>query len=312
MSKLGFDDFVGNEQAVQKTLLLIDEARGDSSIRMPDLAFLGPSGHGKTVLSSIVANECDRKLLIINSTVIREPFQFRGLIIDLVDSATSGAIVLLDECHALSRKIQDNLLTATEHPRELHTSHKDQVFTDKLPQNLSFIFATTHAGALKPALLGRLETVEFLPYSTKEQLEMAIKYMERAYKIDRAKMPVECMIDIAKRSRSGRQVVKFCDTLIRYMKKNKQDEITIDVVEKCFEILGVDKYGLTRVDHIMLKHLCQMNTFVGLDTLDAIMPTDKKQIREHIEPFLLKQGFIIRTASGRMITPQGRKASKGV
>ena len=79
-------------------------------------------------------------------------------------------------------------------------------------------------------------------------------------------------------------------------------------IEECFVLLGVDKNGLTRLDRVMLGKLRDMNTFVGLDTLDAVMPTSKKQIKDNIEPYLLQNGFIIRTTSGRMITPKGRLA----
>jgi Holliday junction DNA helicase RuvB len=308
MKKLTFADFVGNKGVVSKVELLIDDAMKDRFARMPDMAFLGPAGHGKNTLAEIIANETKRKLLVINSTVIRDPFQFRGLIMNLAHDNHDGAMILIDECHALMRKIQDNLLTATEHPRELHTSHKDQVFTDKLPDNLSFIFATTHGGYLRPALLSRLEPIEFLPYSTSEQLEMAIKYLIRRHDFKKAEIDTKCIIEVAKRARDGRQVARFCDTIVRYMRKNKIKKLNQDVINECFVVVGVDKNGLTRLDRIMLSKLLQMNTFVGLDTLDAVMPTSKKQIKEYIEPYLLQKGFIIRTSSGRMITPKGRLA----
>jgi holliday junction DNA helicase RuvB len=310
MKKLTFDDFVGNEQAVKKVRLLIDEAANDSHARMPDMAFLGPAGHGKNTLAQAVANETERKLLVINSTVIRDPFQFRGLIMDLVMDNSTGAIVVVDECHALSKKIQDNLLTATEHPRELHTSHKEQTFTDSLPENFSLIFATTHAAEIKPALLSRLETVELLPYSTTEQLEMAIKYMDRRHKVSGDRLDTKCMVEVAKRARSGRQVARFCDTIVRYMKKHNIQKLDEEAVKECFEVLGVDKNGLTRIDRIMLSHLSKLNTHVGLDTLDAIMPVSKKEIKDCIEPYLLKKNFIVRTSSGRMITTKGQMALK--
>lgn len=310
MNKLSYNDFVGNEEAVTKVQLLVDEATQDSYARIPDMAFLGPAGHGKNTLATIIADELDRKLLTINSTVIRDPFQFRGLIIDLATNNSRGSIVMIDECHALSRRIQDNLLTATEHPRELHTSHKDQVFTDKLPENLSFIFATTHGGNIRPALLSRLEIVEFLPYSIGQQLEMAIKYMVRKYKIDKAALEPKALIEIAKRARSGRQVARFCDMIMRYMKKHELTRLDVETISACFEILGVDKNGLTRIDKIMLDALAKQNTTVGLDTLEAIMPVAKKQIKEYIEPYLLKKGYIVRTSAGRMITTKGLQVMK--
>jgi Holliday junction DNA helicase RuvB len=310
MKQLTFDDFVGNEQAIKKVKLLIDEAIKDTHARMPDMAFLGASGHGKNLLANVIATECKRKLLVINSTIIRDPFQFRGLIMDLVMNNNVGSIVVIDECHALNKKIQDNLLTATEHPRELHTSHKEQTFTDKLPDNFSFVFATTHAGEIKPALLSRLESIELLPYSSSEQLEMAIKYMERRHKISGDKLDTACMVEVAKRARSGRQVARFCDTIVRYMKKHGLTKLDDKAVTECFEVLGVDKNGLTRVDRIMLGHLSKLNTHVGLDTLDAIMPISKKEIKDCVEPYLLKKNFIVRTSSGRMITTKGQMALK--
>lgn len=310
MNKLTFADFVGNKGAVEKIELLIDDALKDRFARMPDMAFLGPSGHGKNTLAQVIANETKRKLLVINSTIIKDPFQFRGLIIGLTQDH-DGSIVLVDECHALSRKIQNNLLTATEEPRELHTSHKDQTFTDKLPANFSFIFATTHGGNIRRALLSRLEQIEFLPYSLDEQLEMTIKYLIRRHKFKKEQIDAKCATEIAKRARSGREVVRFCDTIERYMRKHSQKSLNLDTINRCFDILGVDKNGLTRLDHIMLQKLQQMNSFVGLDTLDAILPSSKKEIKERIEPYLLKKGFIIRTSAGRMITPKGRAAING-
>lgn len=310
-NQLKFDDFVGNEATVDKVQLLIHKALGNSSARIPDMAFLGPAGHGKNTLADIIAAETKRKILTINSTIIRDPFQLRGLIMDLAGSNHGGAIVMIDECHALSKKIQDNLLTATEHPRELHTSKKDQVFTDKLPENLSFIFATTHGGNIRPALFSRLEPVEFLGYSTPEQLEIAIKYMQRKHKLQKSQVSANAMVEVAKRARSGRQVARFCDTIVRYMDKHKVSNLSASDIQKCFAILGVDKHGLTRIDRLMLSHLYKMKTCVGLDTLDAIMPVAKKEIKDYIEPYLLQKGFIIRTSSGRMITSKGRVALTG-
>lgn len=310
MSKLSFDDFVGNKGAVKKVQLLIDDATKDRDARIPDMAFVGPAGHGKNTMAEVIATETNRNLLVINSTVIRDPFQFRGLIIDLKEKGHDGAVIMIDECHALSRKIQDNLLTATEHPRELHTSHKDQVFTDKIPEKFSFIFATTHGGNIRPALLSRLEVVEFLPYSRDEQLQMAIKYMIRRHDFKKEDIDTKCIVEVAKRARNGRQVARFCDTIVRYMRKHSIKKLDEKSLEECFEVLGVDKNGLTRLDRIMLDKMSKVNGFVGLDTLEAILPTTKKQIKEYIEPYLMKKGFIIRTSSGRMITPKGKLALK--
>jgi Holliday junction DNA helicase RuvB len=137
---------------------------------------------------------------------------------------------------------------------------------------------------------------------------MAIKYMERKHKLTKDLLDTTCMIEVAKRARNGRQVARFCDTIVRYMRKNNMTKLDTSMVEKCFAVLGVDENGLTRIDKIMLKELAKMNTCVGLDTLDAVLPANKKQIKEYIEPYLLKQGYIVRTSAGRMITSKGMVA----
>lgn len=305
-----FDEFIGNKKAIEKLMLVTHGGKEDAHARIPDLAFFGPSGHGKTTLAHILAHHLERKLLVINSTIVKDPFHFRGVIVDLYTNNPKGSIVLLDECHALPRKIQDNLLTATEHPRCLQTSHKDQTFSDSLPENFSFIFATTHSGKLKQALLTRLEAIELMPYTIQEQMKMALNYLQKKHNIPKDDISPDVLVEIAKRSRHGRNVVYFCDNIIKYMQKEKVARLTKDTVEQCFDVLDIDKYGLKRIDRIMLQHLLKQNTFTGLDTLEAIMPATKQQIKDQIEPFLMQRGFIVRTSSGRMITPKGRQAIK--
>jgi Holliday junction DNA helicase RuvB len=307
MQKLNYEDFVGNEAAVKTVRLLTDRAIGDNSCRIPDIAFLGPSGHGKNTLARIVANALDRQFIEINSTVIRDPFQFRSLMVN-GDFNSTGVIIHLDECHQLPRKIQDNLLSALEEPRKLHTASKDQVFTDSLVENMSFIFSTTHAGALRKALRSRLEHVEFLEYSMKELLQMAVKYLVRAHGMKREQLDASAVAEIARRARSGRQVVKFCDNIVRYMESINQTTLDRSAIDGTFDILGVDKFGLTRVDRKMLTYLAEYNSYVGLDTLEAVMNMTKKDIRVNLEPFLLQRGFIIRKPAGRLITTKGKKA----
>jgi len=141
-------------------------------------------------------------------------------------------------------------------------------------------------------------------------MQMALGHLKRKHNIDKSNLTPDVLVEIAKRARNGRQVVKFCDTIIKYMKKENLNKLTKENVQGCFEVLDVDKYGLTRIDRIMLSQLCKLNTFAGLDTLEAIMPCSKQQIKDQIEPFLLTRGFIMRTSSGRMITPKGRQAIK--
>ena len=305
--KLGFDDFVGNNQATAFVRLLIKRAENDNLVRIPDMAFLGPSGHGKTTLARIVANHLNRSYVEINSTVIKDPFIFRGYIINPKFTGT-GAIILLDECHALKKGIQTNLLSALQVPRKLSTEHRNQIFTDSIPENISFIFATTHGGQISSALKSRLRDVEFLEYTLAEREEMAVKYFKRKYNLEPGQFNVDSILTIAKRSRDGRHITENCDDIMELMKQKKEDTLNIKTVEETFSIKGIDKRGLTRLDRKLLLYMVEANTFVGLDTLEAAMNMTKKEIKERLEPWLLRNRFISRHAAGRLITKKGYKA----
>jgi len=306
MQSMTFDDFVGNKGAVAFVRLLIKRAEADKFIRIPDMAFLGASGHGKTTLARIVANHLCREFCEINSTVIKDPFQFRGYITN--PKWRSGVIILLDECHQLKRSIQDNLLSALETPRELHTQHRGQIFMDSLPENVSFVFATTHAGQLRPALRSRLRTIELLEYSEAERQEMTVKYLNREHKLSGSQFDIQAVLQIAKRSREGRHITENCDDIIELMKQKNVTKLTTAIVDETFKIKGIDTYGLSRLDRKLLGYMAEVQTFVGLDTLEAAMNMTKKEIKETLEPWLLRNHFITRHPSGRLITKKGNKA----
>jgi len=307
MQEMNFDDFVGNKGAVAFVRLLIARAENDKFIRIPDMAFLGPSGHGKTTLARIVANHLERGFCEINSTVIKDPFQFRGYVTNPKWTG-SGVIILLDECHQLKQKIQDNLLSALEAPRKLHTEHRSQIFIDSIPENVSFVFATTHAGQLKPALRSRLRSIELLEYNEAERQEMTVKYLNRQYGLSGAQFDVQAVLQIAKRSREGRHITENCDDIMELMKQKGITKLTTEAVEKTFRIKGIDVNGLSRLDRKLLGYMAETKTFVGLDTLEAAMNMTKKEIKETLEPWLLRNSFITRHAAGRLITPKGQHA----
>jgi len=303
--QLSFEDFVGNIQAIRLVKLLIHAAENDKFVRIPDMAFLGPSGHGKTTLARIVAKYLDRKLIEINATIVRDPFQFRSYIVG-PNAPQTGAIIFIDECHALKNKVQTNLLSATENPRKLHTSYKDQIYRDSLPENISFIFATTKRSQIISELAGRLETVEFLEYSEDEKCEMVVKYMLRQHDITSTQLNGECIVDIASRSREARALVKNCDKIILNMNKRGR-QLTKEIVDETFEILGIDEFGLNRLDRKLLKLLASCGTPIGIETLGDLMNMPKRDIKLEIEPYLLVNNFMARRSAGRMITKKGLK-----
>ncbi len=303
-----FDDFIGNEHAVTQLKLLATTAK-EKDGALPHIGIFGPPGHGKTTLAQIMADYVNRRYVYVNGVAVRSPTTIRGIITH-PDNLAKGAVIVIDECHRLPNSVQDNLLSALEQPAILVTTYKDQIIRDPLPTTISFVLATTNQGLVRDALLSRLETVELREYTTGEKQVIAVKYLNRVHKIDGKMMDIEAILEIGRRARSGRHVVKCCDNLIRYMMTNKLDKITVEVVNNVFAIMDIDHNGLTLRDRQLLTYLQQAGG-CGLDTLEAFLNVPKKDIKDKIEPFLLRRRLIARQANGRVITERGMSAVRG-
>jgi Holliday junction DNA helicase RuvB len=306
---LKFNDYVGNEPAKTKLRLLFGPALEDFTCQIADIAVIGASGNGKTTIVEAAANFARRKFVKINSTAIKSPFAIRQVI---SEPPNEGLVVLLDECHRLPGKTQDALLNALESGKDgrrmLTTQQKDVIMNDHLQANISFAFATTHQSYLRPALLNRLHKIEIHEYSVQERKEIAYRYLLRHFGLGREKIDDAAAEDIAFRSRCGRDVANNCDTIWLVMKDKKIDRLTREIGSDAFKIIGIDEFGLTRVDRKLLSFLTRVNSFVGLETLEAAMEMPKTDIKSNIEPYLLRQGYMLRQASGRIITEKGKMA----
>lgn len=299
---MGFDDFVGQAQAINPLRLYVKAAK--AGIKLPHVGCFGPPGNGKTTLASIVARETNREYVYVNSVVVKRPTLLRGLITHPTNLA-KGAIVLLDECHRLVPSIQDNMLSALEDPAILVTEEKGEIIRDRLPDNISFFLCTTHQGLIRDALLSRLDTIEVYEPTTEEKQEIALRYFFRAYKIGKDRIDLDAIIDIGRRSRSARHVVRTCDNVMRSIEPGQA--ITAKLVEDVYVRLGIDVNGLTKRDRDLLSYL-SIKGYAGLETLEAILNTPKKDIKDKVEPFLLRRNLLTRHATGRVITERGRAA----
>lgn len=308
VDNLTFEDFVGNESAVKKVKLLADDATRHNG-KLPHMGFWGAPGNGKTTMARIVADHIGRNFVYINSVAVKTPMIFRGLLTN-PENMMKGAVVVLDECHRLPPSIQDNLLSLLEEPALLVTAYKDQIIRDPLPDHISFIFCTTHIGLVRSALQSRLEHVEFHEYNVEQKQMIAMSYLNRKYGLTTADIDFAAIINIGRRSRSGRHVVKNCDNTIRYMRSEGINRMTSDVVNLMFDVWQIDNNGLTPRDKLLLGYLAETGQ-CGLDTLSALMDMPKRDIKEQVEPWLLRRRFMIRQSNGRAITPKGVAALNG-
>lgn len=299
---MNFSDFIGNSDAVEKLHLVATDAVNTGG-KLPHLGFFGPPGCGKTSMASIVASYVDRPFVYVSSTAIKDA----NFLCDLLMRHRGGAVILLDECHRLPGVVQDNMLSVLEEPAKLVSTWKGRIMYTDLPPGLSFILATTHEGNIRDALLSRLIKIEFHEYNIDDHSIIARNCLRDYHRLD---IDEEALALIGARSRSPREVIQNCNLMAMKARDMRTSIVGVEVVEEVFRILAVDRNGLTKRDRQILEYLT-MFSFAGLKTIAAYINMPEEDVAEKIEPWLLRNKFIVRLPRGRKITPLGIRALEG-
>lgn len=212
-------------------------------------------------------------------------------------------LIFIDEIHELSLKAQEILGIAME---------EGKMFVDngylskeiKLP-NFTILGATTVPGILSKPFLDRFGAILLFDfYSIEECSSIAKNYLAR--KVPYASLQKEALDGIAKRGRGTPRIIeKLCDRVIDFITVNSITNITPDVIKEVMDIAEIDSEGLTKSDVTIMKQLFTAGRPIGIDNLAACSGEDIKTISTKIEPFLIRQGFLVRTPQGRMLTPVG-------
>lgn len=311
MNPKKLSQFIGNEEAKEKLLLKIHAALKQEK-RIPHLGLFGPSGIGKSTLAQLLMKEIGGGYVYINSTAIKDPIVFRSQISEAASLAkTLGrSLIMLDECHMLPRKIQDNLLSLLEEPSILCTTgfrydedkkmavkDKNGILKEKLPHNISFCLATTHPGNLTDPLLNRLFKVDLEQYSINELVAIAQKNI--------INLPTQYATKIAENARSARDVIKICENLcdICEIENNQMNQ---EIVERAIKYSGYEIYGLTKNEIKYLEYLKAVGS-ASLLNMTSYLNISKQEIQEKIETFLIRKSYIQKDTNGRSLTGQGYK-----
>lgn len=179
---MDFGDYVGQQRVKENLELLINAAL--QGRKFPHIGLFGPAGSGKTMLSEIVAEALGAKLVYINGSAVTSSVVFRGPIARAVKESGGRQqyLIVVDECHAIPRKVQDGLLSVLEEPAVLCTVvekrtqlpngkclEKGQILKEKLPNNVAFVFCTTDKAKLTDAMESRLHPLNLDEYSLPEK-----------------------------------------------------------------------------------------------------------------------------------------------
>lgn len=296
---MSLEEYVGQEK-IKSTLRVYIEAACQRQEPLDHVLFYGPPGLGKTTLSGIIANEMGVHMKITSGPAIAKPGEMASILSNLQEND----ILFVDEIHRLNRQVEEVLYPAMEDYAidiMIGKGASARSIRLDLPQ-FTLVGATTRAGLLTAPLRDRFGVVHHLEYYTIEELSTIIR---RSAEVLGVEIDAKGAVELARRSRGTPRLANRLLKRVRDFAQVKYDgRITEDVAVFALDLLEVDKYGLDQSDRRILRTIIEKFAGgpVGLDTLAAALGEDAGTLEDVYEPYLLKNGFLNRTARGRMAT----------
>jgi len=292
-------EFVGQENVISSLGISIEAAKKRSE-PLEHLLLSGPPGLGKTSLAYCIAHEMSAKFTATSGPAIERAGDLVGILTNL----EAGDILFIDEIHRLSRVVEEFLYPAMENFQIDFVIDKGP-YAKSVKFNLkpfTLIGATTRKGLLSAPLRGRFGLFFDFDFYMPEDLSSIVK--KSAQQLD-IKIDDESCLEIAKRSRG---TPRLCNRLLKRVRDYAQvvgeGVITLDLTKNSLEKIGVDKQGLDDMDRKYLSTIISLHNGgpAGIEAIAASLREDRLTLEDVVEPYLLKEGFIIRTSRGRVAT----------
>ena len=293
-----WSEYIGQEQ-VKKNLGVFIEASKKRDEALDHVLFFGPPGLGKTTLALIIANEMNANIKVTAAPMIEKSGDLAAILTNLEE----GDILFIDEIHRLSPAVEEILYSSMEDFRIdiiIGSGPAAQTVKIDLPR-FTLIGATTRAGMLSNPLRDRFGMSFRMQFYTSEELAKIITQASK--KLDK-EIVYEASIEIAKRSRGTprialrllRRVRDFADVADEFEIKHSRTKYALDE-------LGINSHGFDEMDLRLLKLLASTNgRAMGLSTIAAALSEDEGTVEDVLEPYLLANGYLERTAKGRKAT----------
>ena len=294
-----FADFTGQDKIRERLELFVQAAKERADV-LDHVLLSGPPGLGKTTLSYILAEAMDVNIKCTSGPVIDKPGDLAGLLTSL----ERGDVLFIDEIHRMQRSVEEYLYSAME-------DFVIDIVIDQGPnarsvrlniQPFTLIGATTRAGMLSAPMRSRFGLVNRLDYYDAATLKTIIK---RSARILGVELEDEGALEIASRSRG---TPRIANNLLRrardYAQVKADNVITAKLADQALNLLDIDGDGLEEMDKRILS--CIIEKFgggpVGLNSMSVSVGEEADTIEEVYEPYLIQEGYLQRTAQGRIAT----------
>jgi len=295
-----FDEYIGQAQVVENLRIAIDAAkrRGEP---LDHVLFYGPPGLGKTTLAMLIARELGAAIRPTSGPTLEKPKDLVGILTSLEENN----VLFIDEIHRLGSVVEEFLYPAMEDFQiDFVVDRGAYAKTIKLPlKRFTLIGATTRAGMLSAPLRERFGILHHLDYYDVSDLE---KIVTRSASVLGVPIDRGGTHAIASRSRGTPRIANRLLRRVRdYAEVRADGTITTAIAEEALDREGVDTAGFDRLDRAFLRTIVEQyhGGPVGIAAIAATLTEDAETLEDVVEPYLLKMGFVIRTASGRKATP---------
>ena len=293
------DECIGQEQVRENLSVLLEAARLRAE-PVEHVLLCGPPGLGKTTLANVIANELSVSIRVTSGPAI----DHAGALGSILTNLSDRDVLFIDEIHRLQRVVEESLYPAME----------DFVFDTvlgkgvgatalRIPlQRFTCVGATTRQGLLSAPMRDRFGAVYRLDFYNEEELRRIVHRSARLLDIH---LDPDAGDELARRSRGTPRIANRLLRRVRdYAQVRAVGRATLDVTRRALQMLEVDEVGLEPIDRRILETI--VHKFgggpVGLDTIATALSEEPETVEDVYEPFLMQQGFIARTARGRVAT----------